>query len=75
MYAQYALCDEWTVNPLSSASFDEGAALWVAYGTAYAALYHTGEIKAKLERIKPGKLRLLIHGASGGVGSAAIQAR
>jgi NADPH2:quinone reductase len=46
-------------------SFAEGAAIPVAFGTAYRALVDVG-------RMKPGEF-VLIHGASGGVGNAATQ--
>jgi NADPH2:quinone reductase len=65
-YAQYTLC---TTNNLlllpSHVSFDQGAALWVPYGTAYHALFHRA-------KVRPSE-RVLIHGASGGVGQAALQ--
>jgi NADPH2:quinone reductase len=46
-------------------SFAQGAGLWVPYGTAYTALHHHAKAHA-------GET-LLIHGASGGVGLAAVQ--
>lgn len=46
-------------------SFEQGAAIPVAYGTAYAALFLLGGLQ-------PGD-RLLIHAAAGGVGIAATQ--
>lgn len=46
-------------------SFAQGAAVGVPYATAYRALFHKAEMKA-------GET-LLIHGASGGVGIAAVQ--
>lgn len=65
-YAEYALALESQLNPLpEKISFPQGAALWVPYGTAYTALHHHAYAKA-------GET-LLIHGASGGVGSAAVQ--
>jgi len=65
-YAEYALARENQVYPLpDKISFAQGAGLWVPYGTAYTALRHHGEAR-------PGET-LLIHGASGGVGSAAVQ--
>ena len=65
-YAEYALVDESQVYPLpEKISFSQGAGLWVPYGTAYTALRHHGHAH-------PGET-LLIHGASGGVGTAAIQ--
>jgi NADPH:quinone reductase len=65
-YAEYALTDEPEVNLLpAKISFPQGAGLWVPYGTAYHALYHQAEARASET--------LLIHGASGGVGIAAVQ--
>src|SRR5271169_4824314 len=65
-YAEYALALESQVYLLpKKISFAQGAGLWVPYGTAYTALYHHAEARA-------GET-LLIHGASGGVGLAAIQ--
>ena len=65
-YAEYALALESQVYRLpDNISFAQGAALWVPYGTAFTALHHHGNAK-------PGET-LLVHGASGGVGSAAVQ--
>ena len=65
-YAEYALTDEAQVNILpEKILFTQGAGLWVPYGTAYHALHHQAEAR-------PGET-LLIHGASGGVGTAAVQ--
>jgi NADPH2:quinone reductase len=65
-YAEYALTDEPQVNLLpAKTSFAQGAGLWVPYGTAYHALHHQAEAHARET--------LLIHGASGGVGLAAVQ--
>ena len=65
-YAEQALCQESQVHPLpKKASFEQGAAMGVPYATAYRALFHKAEIK-------PGE-SLLVHGASGGVGIAAVQ--
>ena len=65
-YAEYALTDESQTYPLpQKISFAQGAGLWVPYGTAYTALYHHA-------KAHPGET-LLIHGASGGVGIAAVQ--
>lgn len=65
-YAEYALADESQIYRLpEKISFSQGAGLWVPYGTAYTALHHHGHAR-------PGET-LLIHGASGGVGTAAIQ--
>ena len=65
-YAEYALALETQVHGLPpKVTFSQGAGVWVPYGTAYFALHqcaqaHAGEI-------------LLVHGASGGVGTAAVQ--
>jgi len=65
-YAEYALALESQLNPLpSKISFAQGAGLWVPYGTAYTALEHHAHAR-------PGEI-LLMHGASGGVGTAAVQ--
>lgn len=65
-YAELALCEASRVHPLpSEASFEQGAALGVPYATAYQALFHRA-------KARPGET-LLVHGASGGVGTAAVQ--
>jgi NADPH2:quinone reductase len=65
-YAEYALAEEAQVHPLpAKVSFAQGAGIWVPYGTAFHALHHIGAIR-------PGEI-VLIHGASGGVGIAAVQ--
>ena len=65
-YAEYALAVESQVHPLpEKTSFAQGAGLWVPYGTAYTALHHHAAARA-------GET-VLIHGASGGVGVAAVQ--
>src|ERR1700722_10133220 len=65
-YAQQALCEEWSVFPLPAhVSFAQGAAVHVPYATAFRALFHRAHAQA-------GET-VLIHGASGGVGVAAIQ--
>jgi NADPH:quinone reductase len=65
-YAELALCDEAEVYPLaSSVSFSQGAATGVPYATAYRALFQRAHAL-------PGET-VLIHGASGGVGIAAVQ--
>src|SRR6201987_4674875 len=64
-YAEFALADESQVYPLpEKISFAQGAGLWVPYGTAYTALHHHANACA-------GEI-LLVHGASGGVGIAAV---
>jgi NADPH2:quinone reductase len=65
-YAEYALALESQVHHLPERiSFAQGAGLWVPYGTAYTALHHHAAARA-------GET-VLIHGASGGVGVAAVQ--
>jgi NADPH2:quinone reductase len=65
-YAEYALADESQLYALpEKISFAQGAGLWVPYGTAYTALHHHARARA-------GEA-LLVHGASGGVGTAAVQ--
>src|SRR6202790_1544499 len=65
-YAEYALTLESQVHPLpAKISYAQGAGIWVPYGTAYHALY-------QCTRARAGET-LLIHGASGGVGIAAVQ--
>ncbi|HUP03902.1 MAG TPA: NADPH:quinone reductase, partial [Bryobacteraceae bacterium] len=65
-YAQKALCLESQVQPLpQKISFAQGAGVWVPYATAYRALF-------QLADSKPPDV-VLVHGASGGVGIAAVQ--
>ncbi|HZD31363.1 MAG TPA: NADPH:quinone reductase [Candidatus Angelobacter sp.] len=65
-YAEQTLCNESQVHPLpANVSFEQGAAAGVAYGTAYRGLVQRGGAK-------PGET-VLVHGASGGVGTAAVQ--
>jgi NADPH:quinone reductase len=65
-YAEQALCDEQLLFPLPGhVSFAQGAAMHVPYATAYRALFHRAQAQ--------GGEALLIHGASGGVGIAAVQ--
>ncbi|MDP9148167.1 MAG: NADPH:quinone reductase [Acidobacteriota bacterium] len=65
-YAEHALALEEQVQLLSEeVSFAQGAGIWVPYGTAYHALYHSAKAR--------GGETLLVHGASGGVGTAAVQ--
>ncbi len=65
-YAEYALALESQVHPLpANITFAQGACLWVPYGTAYHALLQCAAARA-------GETAL-IHGASGGVGIAAVQ--
>jgi NADPH:quinone reductase len=65
-YAEYALALESQVYRLpDKISFAQGAGVFIPYGTAYHALHHQARAK--------GGETVLIHGASGGVGIAAIQ--
>jgi len=65
-YAELATCNPTAVYRLpANTSFEQGAALGVPYGTAHRALFarggaHEGET-------------VLVHGATGGVGTAAVQ--
>jgi len=65
-YAELALCKQEQVYKLpAKITFAQGAALGIPYGTAYRALVIRGQAKA-------GEI-VLVHGASGGVGIAAVQ--
>jgi NADPH2:quinone reductase len=65
-YAEKAICTESQVHPLpQKLSFSQGAAVGVPYGAAYRALFQRA-------CAKPGEV-VLVHGASGGVGIAAVQ--
>ncbi|MDQ3649363.1 MAG: NADPH:quinone reductase [Acidobacteriota bacterium] len=65
-YAERVLCEEFQVHPLAArVSFTQGAGVFVPYVTAYRALFHRA-------RAMPGET-VLVHGASGGVGIAAVQ--
>ena len=65
-YAEYALCSPGMLHPLPArVTFAQGAALGVPYATAYRALFHRANAK-------PGDT-VLVHGATGGVGVAAVQ--
>jgi NADPH2:quinone reductase len=65
-YAEQALAEEIFVHPLPLHNiFAQGAAMGVPYGTAHRALFHRAQAQ-KGETV-------LIHGASGGVGTAAVQ--
>ncbi len=65
-YADRALCTENQIHLLpDDASFAEGAAMGIPYATAYRGLFQRGGARA-------GET-VLIHGASGGVGTAAVQ--
>ncbi|HEY7366168.1 MAG TPA: NADPH:quinone reductase [Methylomirabilota bacterium] len=65
-YAELSLCAEAQVHPLpSKIAYAQGAGVNVPYATAYHALFHRGHGDA-------GEA-VLVHGASGGVGIAAVQ--
>jgi NADPH2:quinone reductase len=65
-YAEYSICDESHLRPLpENISFEEGAGIWTPYATSYRALFQKAGARA-------GET-VLIHGASGGVGLAAVQ--
>lgn len=65
-FAEQVVVDPSLVFALpDSVSFEAGAAFMFNYGTAYFALVERG-------RLQPGE-RVLVHGAAGGVGTAAIQ--
>ena len=65
-YAEFALCEESDLGLLpENVSFEEGAGIWTPYATSYRALFE----KAKATTGET----VLIHGASGAVGIAAIQ--
>jgi len=65
-YAEYALALEEQVHALPERiSFSQGAGVWVPCGTAYYALHQSAAARASET--------VLVHGASGGVGTAAVQ--
>ncbi len=65
-YAEFALCKTEQVHPLpANVSFAQGAAMGTPYATAYRGLFQRADAK-------PGET-VLVHGASGGVGTAAVQ--
>jgi NADPH:quinone reductase len=65
-YAELALCAEAQAHSLPErVSFAEGAGVFTPYATAYRALFQRA-------RGVPGET-VLVHGASGGVGTAAVQ--
>ena len=65
-YAEFVLCKTEQVHPLpENVSFAQGAAMGTPYATAYRGLLQRADAK-------PGET-VLIHGASGGVGTAAVQ--
>src|ERR1700674_5740333 len=65
-YAEYTLALESQLHRLPDrTTFNQGAGIYVAWGTAYHALFHHANARASET--------LLVHGASGGVGIAAVQ--
>jgi NADPH2:quinone reductase len=65
-YAELTLCRSPQVHSLPAPlSYAHGSGVYVPYATAYRALF-------QLARAKPGET-VLVHGASGGVGLAAVQ--
>ena len=65
-YAEVALCEQWQAHHLPErTSFQQGAAIGVPYATAWRALLMRAQAR-------PGE-SVLVHGASGGVGTAAVQ--
>jgi NADPH:quinone reductase len=65
-YAEESLCEERFVFPLPAhVSFAQGAAVNIPYSTAFRALFHRA--------LALGGETVLIHGASGAVGIAAVQ--
>jgi len=65
-YAEQVLCNEFQTHPLPvDITFGQGAAIGVPYGAAYRALFQRAGAQAGES--------VLVHGASGGVGIAAVQ--
>jgi NADPH2:quinone reductase len=65
-YAEYAVCAPTQVHPLPrQLSFEEGACVGIPYATAAYALFHRASVRRGQT--------VLVHGASGGVGLAAVQ--
>ena len=65
-YAERAVCGAAQVHPLpDTATYAQGAALGIPYATAYRALFHRAGARS-------GET-VLVHGATGGVGLAAVQ--
>lgn len=65
-YAELVLCEESQCHPLPErVTFAQGAGVNTPYATAYRALFQRAHAK-------PGET-VLVHGASGGVGTAAVQ--
>lgn len=65
-YAEYSLCEEVDLGRLPpNVTFEQGAGVWTPYATSHRALFQKTKAKA-------GET-VLVHGASGGVGIAAVQ--
>ncbi|HQZ98081.1 MAG TPA: NADPH:quinone reductase, partial [Pyrinomonadaceae bacterium] len=65
-YAEYAICNKVDLGRLpDNVSCEKGACIWTPYATAYRALFQKAEAVF-------GET-VLVHGASGGVGLAAVQ--
>jgi len=65
-YAQRVLCQEFQTHPLPELiTFQQGAGVGVPYGAAYRGLFQKAAARAGES--------VLVHGASGGVGLAAVQ--
>lgn len=65
-YAERALCKEAQAHPLpDKITFEQGACLGVPFSAAFRALFQRGDMEMGNT--------VVIHGASGGVGSAAVQ--
>lgn len=65
-YAEQTLCEAWRVHPLPpNITFAQGAGVGVPYATAYRGLFHFAHPRAGES--------ILVHGATGGTGVAAVQ--
>ncbi|XP_047134314.1 quinone oxidoreductase isoform X1 [Hydra vulgaris] len=65
-YAEYCLCNEEDASHLpEKMTFDEGAMLGTPYLTASRALFQKAHVKEGM--------KVMVHGATGGVGTAAVQ--
>lgn len=65
-YAELCTCKAEDAHELpDELSFDQGAGVWIAYATAWRALFQLGQLR--------GCESLLVHGASGAVGLALVQ--
>ena len=65
-YAEYSLCEEKQLGRLPDhVGFEQGAGIWTPYATSYRALFQKAGGRSGES--------VLIHGASGGVGLAAVQ--